>query len=412
MDSILKNVITNALKYTMEQGEVAIQVSATKENWQVEVKDTGIGIPEKEQKRLFKQHFRASNAINLKVSGSGMGLMLVQRLVKIHEGKIVIESREGVGTSICMTFPQSKSKFKAYTEEKDTSENNSYVPVPSGNAPLSFPSMNKKKIEKIATDDKDKQRLLIVEDNDELRNYLIETLGSRYSVMACENGEEAMQIVKESAPDIIVSDIMMPKMRGDEFCYAIKSDIETSHIPVLLLTALGGENDILKGLNIGADDYIVKPFNINILEASIDNLLKNRAVLRKKFTNMDPVNKEEQEIPPGTNELDVKFMDTVRKNIEEHLTDPDFNIDVLCASLNMSRTSFYNKIKALTGRAPADHIREIRLKKAAQMLLESNLSINEIAEATGFNDGKYFREVFKKYYHQNPSFYKTHYYDQ
>ena len=197
---------------------------------------------------------------------------------------------------------------------------------------------------------------------------------------------------------------MMPEMRGDELCIAIKNDIETSHIPVVLLTALGDEKNILEGLHIGADEYIVKPFSINILKASIANLLANRALLRKRYANLE-INTEEEPSTTTTcsNSLDWKFMSNVKRHIEENMDNPDFTVDVLCSLLNMSRTSFYSKLKALTGYAPADYIRMIRLQRAAQLLKQKEYTITEIAEIVGFSDAKYFREVFKKYYNVSPS---------
>lgn len=218
--------------------------------------------------------------------------------------------------------------------------------------------------------------------------------------------KEALTIVKQFWPGLILSDIMMPEMRGDELCIAIKNDIETSHIPVVLLTALGDEKNILEGLHIGADEYIVKPFSINILKASIANLLANRALLRKRYANLE-INTEEEPSTTTTcsNSLDWKFMSNVKRHIEENMDNPDFTVDVLCSLLNMSRTSFYSKLKALTGQAPADFVRNIRLKHAAELLKEGKYSVTEVAERTGFCDGKYFREVFKKYFNVSPSQY-------
>lgn len=175
---------------------------------------------------------------------------------------------------------------------------------------------------------------------------------------------------------------------------------------VVLLTALGDEKNILEGLHIGADEYIVKPFSINILKASIANLLANRALLRKRYANLE-INTEEEPSTTTTcsNSLDWKFMSNVKRHIEENMDNPDFTVDVLCSLLNMSRTSFYSKLKALTGQAPADFVRNIRLKHAAELLKEGKYSVTEVAERTGFCDGKYFREVFKKYFNVSPSQY-------
>ena len=222
----------------------------------------------------------------------------------------------------------------------------------------------------------------------------------------CSNGKEALTIVKEYKPELIISDIMMPEMRGDELCAAIKNDIETSHIPIILLTALNDEKNILEGLKIGADEYVVKPFNIGILKATITNLLTNRALLRNKYANLElSDNEEEEECINCSKDIDWKFIATVKKSVEDNMDNQAFNVDALCTLLNMSRTSFYNKIKALTDQAPADYIRLIRLKRAAHLLKTEKYTITEVAEMTGFNDAKYFREVFKRHFKVSPSRY-------
>ena len=235
MDSILKNVISNALKYTPDDGHVSVCVTDNKDTWKVKVTDTGIGIPTEEKKKIFKLHFRGSNAVNSKITGSGIGLMLVWKLVKLHGGKINIESTEHQGTVIRLIFhkgyehlhhysivePNQELPVKEVIEQKTAAETPEELEEMIGVALL--------------------QRVLIVEDNDELRSYLTTSLSGAYTVQACSNGKEALIIIKEFWPDLILSDIMMPEMRGDELCAAIKTNIETSHIPIVLLTALNDE---------------------------------------------------------------------------------------------------------------------------------------------------------------------------
>ena len=403
MDSILKNLISNALKYTPEGGSVHIYTAETEDYWSVEVKDTGIGIPSSEQKKLFKIHFRGSNAINSKVTGSGIGLLLVWKLVHLHKGKINFTSTEGKGSCIKVTFPKGEKPYrKAIHSPKPGSEKVAYAEsgVPKNVTPNIAYDATKQKQQQ----NSDLPKILIVEDNDELREYLRNTLSDDYNIQVCSDGKQALEIVKEYMPNMIISDIMMPEMRGDELCAAIKNDIETSHIPIILLTALNDEKNILEGLKIGADEYIVKPFNIGILKATIANLLTNRALLKSKYANLE-VSEEEEVSPNCATDLDWKFIATVKKSVEENIDNPAFNVDVLCNLLNMSRTSFYNKLKALTDQAPADYIRLIRLKRAAALLKTGQHSVTEISELTGFNDVKYFREVFKKHFKVSPSKY-------
>ncbi len=399
MDSIIRNIISNALKYTREGGKVSIRTSESAGHWSIEVSDTGIGIPSTEQKKMFHDHFRGTNAINSKVSGSGMGMVLVGRLVKLHKGKITMKSYENHGTIIKVSFPKGYNHFSrahlAIPFNKSFNNDEVVMNPIIETTPLKTNSNGRK--------------LLVVEDNDELRNYLSQTLSDEYHVQTCENGKMALEIVKEYMPELIISDIMMPELSGDELCSRIKKDIETSHIPIILLTALNDENSIIKGIQTGADEYIVKPFNISILKATIANLLTNRALLRNKFSELD-IEQEEEGNSTALNcatDLDWKFMANMRTQIEANMSNPDFNVDILSSAMNMSRTSLYNKIKALTDMAPSDYIRLIRLKKAAQLLKENNHSVTEIAEMTGFNDAKYFREVFKKHYNVSPSKYKN-----
>lgn len=396
MDSILKNIISNSLKYTPENGKVSISVSDTNDSWKVIIKDTGIGIPASEQSKLFKLHFRASNAINSKVTGSGIGLMLVGKLVSLHGGKISVDSVEHQGTTIKIVFPK-KNKTSQSISDEASSKFEALAPVlPAPNVPAKTTA---------TIDDPNLRRILVVEDNDELRSYLVSSLSSIYNVQACANGKEALIIIKEYWPELVLSDIMMPEMRGDELCVAIKSDIEISHIPVLLLTALGEENNILDGLSIGADEYLIKPFSVKILRANIANLLANRELLRMRYANLDIEAKSMVPSANGTNSLDWKFISNAKKIVDENINNPEFSVDVLCESSGMSRTSFYCKLKALTGQSPTEFIRVMRLKRATELLKEGRYAINEISDMVGFSETKYFREVFKKYYKMSPSRY-------
>lgn len=401
MESIFKNIISNALKYTPENGNVQVFVSETSDSWSVEVRDTGIGISANEQKKLFKLHFRGSNAINSKVTGSGIGLMLVWKLVRLHKGKINLSSIENQGSVIKITFPKDSKRFRKAHLATPSKQRQEIKVV--DNVPPPSPEIyeNAQKKENI-----NHRRILIVEDNDELRNYLSQTLSEEYVIQVCSNGKEALTIIPEYKPELVISDIMMPEMRGDELCQAIKNNIETSHIPVILLTALNNEKDILSGLQIGADEYVVKPFNIGILKANVANLLANRALLRSKYANLDLDDEEhDEDCINCSQDIDWKFIANVKKNVEDNIDNPALTVDVLCSLMGMSRTSFYNKLRALTDQAPGDYIRLIRLKRAVQLLKEDTHSITEIAEMTGFSDAKYFREVFKKHYNVSPSQY-------
>ena len=398
MGSILKNILSNALKYTPESGSVRIYACEEGNSWSIEVKDTGIGIPSCEQKKLFRNCFRGSNVINLKVTGSGIGLMLVYKLVKLHKGRIHIQSTEHEGTCVQVTFPKGNSHLhKAKFISPKTPNECSETIVSGGTSGLL--SME------ISQVNGSLQRILIVEDNDDLRNYLIDMFKTGYNVQSCPNGKEALVIIREFNPNLVISDIMMPEMGGDELCSVIKGDLEISHIPVILLTALGDEKNMLEGLEIGADAYITKPFSVGILKATVKNILANRALLRQVYNSIED---REQTLPVNcTNTLDWKFIASVKECIENNMGNSDFNVDMLSSQHHMSRTSFFNKLKALTGYAPADYIRMIRLQHAAQLLKQGEHTVTEIADMVGFSDAKYFREVFKKYYNVSPSKFNT-----
>lgn len=422
MDSILKNILSNALKYTPDGGNIQIYAYETEETWNVEISDTGIGIPSDEQKKLFKMHFRGSNAVNSKITGSGIGLLLVWKLVRLHKGKLNFSSTEGKGSCIRVSFPKSAQRYRKAMQppfpakEKEWEKLHETTPavLPETDTPAAtdMPAADNERIRYYEHARQEfqatgiRRKILVVEDNDELCEYLQRTLSESYDIQVCPNGKAALYIVKEYFPDLIISDIMMPEVRGDELCRTIKNDVVTSHIPVILLTALHTDKSIIDGLQTGADEYIVKPFNIGILRATIANLLANRALLRRKFAGLEPdTDTHNTDNIHCATDLDWKFIADIKRLVEENMDNPDFTIDVLCAHLNMSRTSFYNKLKALTDQTPSDYVRLIRLKRAMQLLKEQRHTITEVAEMTGFSDAKYFREVFKKHFNVSPSQY-------
>ncbi len=401
MESILKNLISNALKYTPNNGEVNVTAFSTSEYWGIEISDSGIGIPENEQGKLFKLFFRGSNAINSKVVGSGIGLLLARNFVNLHHGTISLKSKENQGSTFKISFPQGHKHFKKHQLDWDQNQEENFERISDSfktkAAEILPPSINQRNRISLA------QRILLVEDNDDMRSYLQRSLSENYYIYLASDGQEGWEIARNIKPDLVISDIMMPTMRGDELCAKIKNDINTSHIPVILLTALNDKSNILRGLKTGADEYVTKPFDISILKATIVTILANRSVLKNRFAKLEIKNTDE--CINCVSDLDREFMTRVKYIIEKNLQDSSFNVDTLCSALNMSRSSFYNKIKALTDQAPADFIRILRLTRATELLKSKRYSITEVAEMTGFSDAKYFREVFKKRYKMNPSKY-------
>lgn len=398
IDSILQNLLSNALKYTPKGGSVNIEAGHNKSRWTLIIKDTGIGIPKEDQKKLFKFLFRGKNATNQLITGSGVGMLLTYRLIKNHEGKISFTSTENVGTTFQLSFPIRSEHYQYRNEEYNS--NVAPMLLQDGISPV-MPVVE----QPLVTARPDSPRILIVEDNASLRLFLMKSLSDTYQVEGAENGQEAIDKIKIQQPDLIISDVMMSVMDGETMCRTLKSDIETSHIPIILLTALGDKKDILRGLETKADMYIVKPFDLMVLKANISNILENREIIRKKLqqASVSPEAPTE-EIAMPTN-LDNEFMQKVTTLVKENLG-KDLTVDTLCAGMNMSRTSFYNKIKALTGMAPNDFIRNIRMQEAATLLRSQKYTVAEVADMMGFADPKYFTDTFKKFYGVPPSIYK------
>ena len=393
MDSILHNLLSNAMKYTPEGGQVKVILQGNNTHWSVEISDTGIGISASDQKKMFKQLFRGQNAINQRITGSGIGMLQTYRLVKRHLGNITVTSEENKGTTFHLRFP---TDHKKYIHHKDTVSNESvpyFIPEPTDNSsykpsPQTAPS------------------LLIVEDNPDLRNFLRQSLAESYRITEAQNGQEALETIAQEQPDLIISDIMMPVMRGNDLCQTLKDNMETSHIPIILLTALGDRESILHGLNVKADSYVVKPFDIDILKANIASVLTNKEILRKRFSQLDyqteNLPKEVQETPGLS--LDQEFLEKITKLVIKNLG-KDFNVDDLCLEMGMSRSSLYNKVKALTDHSPSDFIRQTRLKEGASLLRSKKYTVAEVSDMLGFSDPKYFTDIFKKYYGMTPSAY-------
>lgn len=376
MDVIADNILSNAIKYT-ENGYVSIQLTFTEKEWSVVVRDSGIGIPAGEQKQIFKQFYRAENAVNHHENGSGIGLLLTRKLVEMHKGSICFTSVENEGTIFTLTFPLKIAEAATGTETADH--------LPASGQPL--PASTTKEV------------LLLAEDNEELRHYLTERMAQEYHVITADSGTKLLELAREMNPDIIVSDIVMPEMWGDEACRILKSSIETSHIPFILLSALSEKENVIHGLESGANDYIIKPFDFNVLRARIRNILHSREQMRKAVLSAD----EQVEENSYANVLDKQFLENAVRIIEEHLSEPEFSINDFCMELGMSRTSVYNKIKSLTDQGPNDFIRIIRLNKAKELLKTKMHTISEVSTMVGFSDPKYFSTSFKKQFGVSPS---------
>ena len=395
MSKILDNLLSNAIKYTPEGGSVKMRLTESEKNVQIEIADTGIGIPQKAQKHLFSNFYRASNAVNSKETGSGLGLLLTKQLVHMHKGSISYESTENKGSVFTVTFKKGFVHLAKHITPQHTDEEKSVV--------------QSRQEDALPTDTGDKVRntLLLIEDNDELRYYLTTVFKDDYNVLDCPDSESALALLNRQSVDMIISDVMLPGMQGDELCKKLESDFTTSHIPIILLTARTEKEAVMQGFESGADDYMTKPFDTDVLKMKLKSILQNRQALTRKILAQSTVDEtsEESAKEPQLTSMDQDFLKKSTSFIKEHMKNPDFNVAELCRELAMSRTLYYGKLKSLTGQSPIEFIRAIRLTEAAS-LLRRHIPVQEVAEKVGFTDAKYFSTVFKKYYGVSPSKYK------
>ena len=393
LNSIIQNLLSNAIKYSEEGDSIVLHLYCESKNWGFRVTDNGIGISEEGQQKLFKQIFRATNAINAKTFGFGLGLISIYRYVTQMKGRIDVKSILNEGSDFHIRFPRGKKHYDIQTTE--------FVETPDTPA-HALPQVSIPQFDDDTSADDQRHRLLIVEDNPEMLGYLKRMFDKDFIVYTATNGKEAMSKLPYIQPLIVLSDVMMPEMRGDDLCVSIKSNIDTSHIAVVLISALSDQQSIINGLSVKADAYVTKPFDTKILQLTINNLVESRLQLRQQLSSLDTIN---DNFPDSTSELDLKMMAEMKEIIENNLSNNDFTVDTLAYELRVSRTSLYNKIKGLTGNTPSDMIRTYRINKAKTLLHDHHHTISEVAEMVGFSDQKYFREVFKKAVGMTPSEY-------
>ena len=385
MDLIINNILSNSVKYT-ENGFIRVTAVSDRKNWSLIIKDTGIGIPADFQSKLFRGSYRADNAKECDEYGYGIGMMITRQLVHQHHGTISFSSTcggESSGTTFTVSFPkQYKASASVIFEEESA---------------------------KAATEDafKEEERengdrrncIMVVEDDGDTLAYIRSSLESEFTVCTAPDGRSALDVICEKNPDIVISDVLMPIMNGYDLCRNIKSDISTSHIPVLLLTGMTDRESVIRGLESGADDYIIKPFDMAVLKARLKNILSERQRLREAFLYSNTATARNE----YSNKLDQEFIDKVVSVVQKELANPEFQIVDLCRELAMSRTAFYNKLKSLTGQGPNDFIRNFRLEKSKDYLAEHRYSIAEVSDMVGFSDAKYFSICFKKQFGISPS---------
>jgi signal transduction histidine kinase/CheY-like chemotaxis protein len=383
IQKIVNNLLSNALKFTNNSGSVSVNFeindassgeNAEKQSsYLIIVKDTGRGIPEKNLKKIFERFVQGSNGENL--SGSGIGLSITREFVKLMGGEIDAESVEGKGASFTVQLPLLR-ETDVKTDETLSGK------------PENFTGENRKII-------------LIAEDNADVREYMISNFQQEYKILAAENGKEGYELAIKYIPDVIISDLLMPVMGGDIFCKKIKKDERTSHIPFILLTAVTAKESEKEALKAGVDDYITKPFDINILKLKADNLLSLRNTLREKYKNDILL----QPSPITLVSPDEKFLKKAVDIIEKNISDPDFDIETFSSEVGVSRMQLYRKLEALTNMTVKEFIRDIRIKRAAQLLEQNKITVSEVIYHVGFRDMAYFRKCFREQYGASPSEY-------
>lgn len=385
LENIVGNLLDNAIKYTPAGGEVylrLLQLPPERQHFPrlcIQVEDTGIGIPAEHWEQLFNRFFRVGE---WPVEGAGVGLAIAREYVKLLDGDIQLDSQPGHGTTFSLYLPIRRGASRQVEAHKIEA----IRPMPEQAPALQLKPASAK------------PELLIIEDNADLVRHLINTLGDSYRLNIAPDGEQGIDLALKTVPDIIISDIMMPKKGGIEVCRTLKTDIRTNHIPIVLLTARADVDSRISGLEAGADAYLAKPFNRRELEAELANLLRLRELLRQKYS---------QEIglaaPKKTPGLNERFLQDLYQCLEKQYTDETFGITALTAMLDLSRTQLHRKLVALTGRSTSHVIRTFRLEKARTLLQTSRMTVAEAAYAVGFKDPLYFSRAFSHHFGLSPS---------
>ena len=388
----MNNLLSNAIKFSKQGQTVKFGVLSEGDDLLIEVKDQGKGVPEKDLQKIFSPFYQAGNSAG--TGGTGIGLTLCKRFVELHGGTITLESEVGEGTQFIIRLPKEKQhlldkKYVRFIEVKQEAGESATVHS-EDHAELNQTIYESDKV------------ILIVDDNTDISSYIGMLFSDSFKVLQAENGKDALDLAIRNIPDIIVSDWMMPDMDGLEFCRAVKSNLATSHIPVVLLTAKSSDESKIKGYEFGADDYITKPFNSDLLVVRVNGILDNRKLIKLKYQpnavleNQDSVSSKE-----------VKFILKVESTILNLLDSSQFSVPDLCREIGLSQTSLYRKIKTLTGDSIQMFIRKVKIKQAAELLANDDLSVSEVAFSLDFSDLKYFRKCFKEQWGMTPSAYKN-----
>ncbi|MCU0394718.1 MAG: ATP-binding protein [Chitinophagaceae bacterium] len=394
LEMAINNLLSNAIKFTPAGGRVSVKLNAQPNALSLQVSDSGIGIAPEHLDRIFNRFYQVPGT-NGQGGGSGIGLAFAKNIIELHHGSIGVQSTPGKGTSFTIQLPLQQAADKL--REPDLADDGQEYEAAdlAGTQP---PQEGQSKSAK-------KQVVLVVDDNADIRQYLAGLLQEEYEVLEAEDGSVGHKIAVEAMPDLVISDVMMPQMNGIDLCAALKQNMATSHIPIILLTARASEAYELQGLQTGADDYIAKPFNPLIVQMRVRNMLENRAKLKAHYLKKV---RFEPETSPGEkpDNLDDIFLNNAIELVNSNLQNENLGIEMMVDQLFMSQSTLFRKIKSLTGLSITGFIRALRIKKAAQLILETNMKMTDVAYEVGFNDYKYFKKSFQQQFGCLPSEYR------
>ena len=405
-DKVVVNVLSNAFKYTPAGGEIGIRLTHDDQHAVIAVRDNGEKIPEDKLEKIFQRFYQADSTSNDRNAGTGIGLDLTRSLVELHHGTITVHNLDK-GCEFVITIPLGKDHLRP---EEIITETDLPQETLMSLAEEPEPVEEKEEVTPMEQPAASGNSIVIAEDDDEIRNYLEAELSRDYDVHTCVNGREALAEIYRIKPSLVISDVMMPEMDGHALCSQLKSNSSTNFIPVILLTARSREEDRLEGLETGADAYIVKPFNMDILRRTIHNMLDSRRLLRMKYERTDGLEEKMEDI--RLKSPDEKLLDKIMECVRKNLTNSDLNIDMISDEVGISRVHLHRKMKELTGQTPHDFIRSIRLKKAAQLLTERGMNVTEVMYACGFANSASFSTIFRKYYGMSPRDYMREHQDR
>lgn len=405
LEKVFFNLLSNAFKYTPDNGNIIISGRTTDNEVEISISDTGSGIAKNDVSQIFARFFQANNQKPGEYSspGTGIGLALSKTIVEKHHGTITVDSTLGKGSTFTVRLPRNADVFQADKNIQLSNQQQESSIVPGSLDVL--PETDTYLTESVHTENAEEKThtVLLVEDNEELLQLLTELFSPFYEVICATNGEEGLKQVYEHKIDLIISDIMMPKMSGTEMCLQIKNNIDYCHIPLILLTALNSTEQKIEGLNRGADDYITKPFHAQLLLARANNLIRSRLLMQHQF-DKKPISEIDLTC---INPLDKDILKRTAESIEQHIDDTEYDIPVLCKEVGIGRSLLYTKFKALTGMTPNNFILNYRLKHAAALLQQyPDIPIAEVSDRCGFSSPVYFSRCFKNQYGCTPQNYR------